>query len=223
MCVRSSASPGAPCLLGCVRWSHRVCPDHRRCLSAESILIGGVMGEWNLAEAIWSVLRTNPGFNEVYAEKEFLCVRPEFTSSRVTRSPHVLNLVVATSSNGVGTRRTTPKRHPVAWDAAEREVLFRRNAEARRWWGYFEDAVLLADGRAQRCLQQLGQVWRLHVPDRRGLGLSRTTMNALLCRLGRSAWVESDSSCSPARTITLLVTFMRRWLLAIGHFCAARV
>ena len=31
----------------------------------ESIPIGGVMGEWRLAEAIWSILKSAPGFREV--------------------------------------------------------------------------------------------------------------------------------------------------------------
>src|SRR5687768_11245513 len=38
----------------------------------ESIPIGGVMGEWRLAEAIWSILKSAPGFREVCAFKEIL-------------------------------------------------------------------------------------------------------------------------------------------------------
>ena len=150
---------------------------------AEPIPIGGVMGEWNLAEAIWSILRITPGFNEVYAAKEILHARDLNQVIACDASPHVRHLGVADFEQWDVAHAAYHSEEgiPLHGTPAEREVLFRRNAEARRWWGYFEDGRLLAMAGLNAVYKQLGQVGGVYtVPDRRGLGLSRTTMNALL-------------------------------------------
>ena len=72
MCARSFASPAALPF-----WLRQVVEQNlrRRIVDAcreEPIPIGGVMGEWRLAEAIWSILQGAPGFREVLASKEIL-------------------------------------------------------------------------------------------------------------------------------------------------------
>ena len=63
----------------------------------------------------------------------------------------------------------------------ERERLFLRSAELRRWWGYFEDDRLVAMACLNAVYKRLGQVGGVYtVPARRGFGFSRATMNALL-------------------------------------------
>ena len=73
----------------------------------EPIPIGGVMGEWNLAESIWSILRTNPSFNEVYAAKEILTRMTSITPSRVTRVRTCDISRLPTSSHGTSRTRAT--------------------------------------------------------------------------------------------------------------------
>ena len=67
----------------------------------ESIPIGGVMGEWRLAEAIWSILESAPGFREVFASKEILQALDlsHVTDPIHTRTFDILRLTI--SNNGI--------------------------------------------------------------------------------------------------------------------------
>jgi predicted GNAT family acetyltransferase len=187
----------------------------------EPIAIGGVMGEWNLAESIWSILRTNPGFNEVYAAKEILHARDLNHAIARDASPHVRHLAVTDFEQWdlAYAAYHAEEGIPLHGTPSEREALFRRNAEARRWWGYFEDGRLLAMAGLNAVYKQLGQVGGVYtVPDRRRLGLSRTTMNALLAdsvhvhRLERLILFTGEQNRA-ARHLYDTLGFLR-----IGHF-----
>jgi RimJ/RimL family protein N-acetyltransferase len=150
---------------------------------AEPIPIGGVLGEWKLAEAIWSVLRNTPGFKEMYAGKEILqtldlaqvtlpAPRPQVRPLRAEDFEHwdLMNAAFC-AEEGL----------PLLGTPADRQALFVRSAAARRWWGYFEDGHLLAMAGLNAVYKQMGQVGGVFTaPDRRRAGLSRATMNALL-------------------------------------------
>ena len=149
----------------------------------ESIPIGGVMGEWRLAEAIWSILQSAPGFREVFASKEILQALDLRHVTRPNPHSHVRHL-------GTDDFEQWERLHAgfcaeegilLPGTPDERERLFRRSAELRRWWGYFEDDRLVAMACLNAVYKQLGQVGGVYtVPARRGLGFSRATMNALL-------------------------------------------
>ena len=69
---------------------------------AEPIPVGGVVGEWKLAEAMWSILRNSPGFKEVYASKEILqaCDLSRITAPvAISQVRHLCGL--KTSTNGM--------------------------------------------------------------------------------------------------------------------------
>ena len=74
----------------------------------ESIPIGGVMGEWRLAEAIWSILKSAPGFREVFASKEILQALDLSHVTRPNPHSHVRHLAADDFEQ---------------WDALERGIL----------------------------------------------------------------------------------------------------
>ncbi len=150
---------------------------------AEPIPISGVMGEWKLAEAIWSILRKRPGFSEVFASKEILQALDLNQVSMPKPHSHVRQLRADDFQQWerLNAGFCAEEGIPVQGTPDEREALFRRNAEARRWWGYVEDGRLVSMACLNAVYKQLGQIGGVYtVPDRRGFGLSRLTMNALL-------------------------------------------
>ena len=150
---------------------------------AESIPIGGVIGEWNLAEAIWSVLRANPGFKEVYTSKEVLQARNLNEVDPLTQRSHVRHLHVDDFEqwDRVNAAFCAEEGIPVRETPAARKALFEQIVQACRMWGYFEDGLLLAMAGLNAVYKHIGQVAGVYtVPDRRRSGLSKATMNALL-------------------------------------------
>lgn len=150
---------------------------------AESVPIGGVMGEWNLADAIWSVLQANPGFKEVYASKEVLQARDLSEAEASTEPSPVRHLHVDDFEqwDRMNAAFCAEERMPLQGTPAERKALFEQITQACRMWGYFEDGRLCAMAGLNAVYNHLGQVAGVYtVPDRRRLGLSRATMNALL-------------------------------------------
>jgi RimJ/RimL family protein N-acetyltransferase len=150
---------------------------------AEPIPIGGVVGEWKLAEAIWSILRNNPEFKEIYASKEILqaCNLSQVTMSKPKSQVRHLRVDDAEQWDRLNAAFCAEEGIPLHGTPAEREALFRRNADARRWWGYFENGRLVAMAGLNAVYKQVGQVGGVYtMPDRRRAGLSRAVMNALL-------------------------------------------
>ena len=149
----------------------------------ESIPIGGVMGEWRLAEAIWSILQSSPGFREVFASKEILQALDLSHVTRPNPHSHVRHLGAYDFEqwDRLNAGFCAEEGIPLHGTPDERARLFRRSAELRRWWGYFEDDRLVAMACLNAVYKRLGQVGGVYtVPARRGFGFSRATMNALL-------------------------------------------
>jgi RimJ/RimL family protein N-acetyltransferase len=150
---------------------------------AEPIAIGGVLGEWKLAEAIWAVLRSSPGFKELYAAKEILQTLDLDQVAVSTPRTQVRQLLAEDFEQWglMNAAFCAEEGLPLQGTLAERRALFERGAEARRWWGYFEDGRMLAMAGLNAVYKQLGQIGGVYTaPDRRRAGLSRATMNALL-------------------------------------------
>ena len=104
--------------------------------------IGGVLGEWTLADAIWSILRERPSFKEIYACKEILQAR-DLTEADASHdaTPHVRRLRPEDfdqwdALNNAFAQAEGLPRHGTP---AERKTLFEDSTRAGRWWGYFED------------------------------------------------------------------------------------
>jgi len=149
----------------------------------ESIPISGVVGEWRLAEAIWSILKRGPGFREVLASKEILHALDLRHVTRPNPLSHVRHLGVDDFEQweGLNAGFSAEEGIPLPGTPDERERTFRRSAELRRWWGYFEADRLVAMACLNAVYKRLGQVGGVYtVPARRGLGFSKATMNALL-------------------------------------------
>jgi predicted GNAT family acetyltransferase len=149
----------------------------------ESMPIGGVMGEWRLAEAIWSILESAPGFREVFASKEILQALDLSHVTRPNPYSHVRHLAADDFEqwDGLNAGFCAEVGIPLHGTPDEREKVFHRSAELRRWWGYFEDDHLVAMACLNAVYKRLGQVGGVYtVPARRGFGFSRATMNALL-------------------------------------------
>jgi predicted GNAT family acetyltransferase len=150
---------------------------------AEPIPIGGVLGEWKLAQAIWSILRNNPVFKELYAAKEILQTLDLDEVSQPTAASQVRQLRADDFEQWdvLSSAFCVEEGMPVQGTVTDRQVVFVRSVDARRWWGYFEKGHLLAMAGLNAVYKQLGQVGGVYtVPDRRRAGLSRATMNALL-------------------------------------------
>ena len=149
----------------------------------EPIPIGGVMGEWRLAEAIWSILQSAPGFREVFASKEILQALDLSHVTRPNPDSHVRHLAADDFEqwDRLSAGFCAEEGIPLHGTPDERGRLFRRSAEARRWWGYFEDDRLVAMACLNAVYKRLGQIGGVYtLPERRGFGFSKATMNALL-------------------------------------------
>lgn len=149
----------------------------------EPIPIGGVLGEWTLAAAIWSILRKERGFKELYAAKEVLqaCDLTEFTPPAATPHVRLLRADDFDQWYQLNVAFCAEEGLPLQGTPAERRAQFGRNAEARLWWGYFEDGCLVAMAGLNAVYEQLGQVGGVYTsPEHRRRGFSRATMNALL-------------------------------------------
>jgi predicted GNAT family acetyltransferase len=149
----------------------------------EAIPIGGVMGEWRLAEAIWSILQSAAGFREVFASKEILQALDLSYVTRPSPDSHVRQLAAddVEQWDRLNAGFCAEEGIPLHGTPDERGRLFRRSAESRRWWGYFEDDRLVAMACLNAVYKRLGQVGGVYtLPERRGFGFSRATMNALL-------------------------------------------
>ncbi len=149
----------------------------------ESIPIGGVTGEWRLAEAIWSILERAPGFRAVFTSKEILQALDLSHVTRPNSDSHVRYLAADDFQqwDGLNTGFCVEVGISLHGTPDERERLFRRSAELQRWWGYFEDDDLVAMACLSAVYKRRGQVGGVYtVPARRGFGYSRATMNALL-------------------------------------------
>ena len=106
---------------------------------AEPIPIGGVIGEWKLAEAIWSIVRSGPGFTEVYAAKEILQACDLSRVGAFASSSQVRHLRSEDFDqwDPLHAAYCAEEGLPQQGTPAERQAGFEQNAERRRWWGYF--------------------------------------------------------------------------------------
>jgi predicted GNAT family acetyltransferase len=150
---------------------------------AEPIPIGGVIGEWTLASAIWAILRTQPSFRQVLASKDILQALHLSPVTRSDRTPQVrlLRLGDFEQWDGLNAAFCAEEGIPLWRTVADRQTMFQQNTERRRWWGYFEDGRLVSMACLNAVYKHIGQVGGVYtVPDRRCSGLSRATMNALL-------------------------------------------
>jgi GNAT superfamily N-acetyltransferase len=149
----------------------------------ESMPIGGVIGEWKLAEAIWSILRTLPGFAAVYESKEILQTLDLGRVSLSNRNPQVRLLRPADFGQWDQMSRAFAAEEglPEHGTQSEREAMFTRNAEARVWWGYCENERLSSMACLNAVYKRVGQVGGVYTAlDRRRHGLSRAVMNTLI-------------------------------------------
>ena len=148
----------------------------------EPIRVCGLVGEWPLAEAMWRLLQTRPGFVATSESREILQSLELPAAVPMPASPHVRRLraddfaqweplyVASLVEDGLSVRGST----------SDRRRQFERNAGDERWWGYFDQERLLATA-ALATYARVGQVGGVYtVPGRRGMGLGRATMCALL-------------------------------------------
>jgi predicted GNAT family acetyltransferase len=150
---------------------------------AEPIAIVGVLGEWNLAQAIWSVLRDSPGFNERYAAKDILQTLDLDEAIHPPLALQVRQLRAQDFAEWdlLNTAFCVEEGLPLQGTVTDRQAMFVPSTTAQRWWGYFEDGKLLAMAGLNAVYKHLGQVGGVYtLADRRRAGLSRATMNALL-------------------------------------------
>jgi len=146
--------------------------------------IGGVLGEWPLADAIWSILRERPSFKEIYACKEILQAR-DLTEADASRdaTPHVRPLRPQDFDQWDALNHAFAQQEglPRHGTPAERKSLFEDATRAGRWWGYFEDDRLSSTAGLNALYKHIGQVGGVYtVPEKRGLGFSTTTMMTLM-------------------------------------------
>ena len=146
--------------------------------------IGGVLGEWTLADAIWSILRERPAFKEIYACKEILQAR-DLTEADASRdaTPHVRRLRPEDFDqwDALNSAFAQAEGLPRHGTPVERRTLFDDATRVGRWWGYFENDRLCSTAGLNALYKHLGQVGGVYtVPERRGLGLSTTTMTTLM-------------------------------------------
>jgi RimJ/RimL family protein N-acetyltransferase len=163
----------------------------------QPIPINGVIGEWPTSEAIWKRLQADPALQPRHTMRDVLyrlSLSNAPTSCAPARGPVPVPVPVLP---GITVRALEPEdfprweplntayleelRLPVPNDPREREQEFVSRARARLWWGAFNDGRLLAIVGLNATYGALGQVGGVYTtPEKRGIGLSRAAMQALI-------------------------------------------
>ena len=150
----------------------------------EPVQIRGVVGEWNLADAIWTILIDSGAIEEVvHASREPLyrlnlegveqprrdaLVRPLQSSDFDTWEP--LNSAYL-KEEGL----------PIQGSLEQRRRDFAAAAEAGRWWGLWEKGALVAMGALNAIHDGVGQIGGVYTrPEERRRGCASRVMRSLI-------------------------------------------
>lgn len=156
----------------------RACQD-------EPFSIQGVLGEWQLAEAIWQRLCADPLFVPTSVSKEFLYRLPlsAYVLGAVTPPAHTRALAAQDFGDWepLNTAYLIEEGLPAQGSSAQRQALFTADASAGRWWGAFSSQHLVTVAGLNAVYGSMGQVGGVFTaPECRRRGLARAVMMLLL-------------------------------------------
>lgn len=150
----------------------------------EPMDVCGAIGEAPTAEAVWRLLRKDPGFVPLTDSREVLYALeplpgPETLSPAVTAR----SLVPADFDawQPLNTAFCVELDLPREESPATQRALFEKRARDGLWWGTFQDNTLVSIACLNAVYRDLGQVGGVYThPACRRSGLSRTTMTRLI-------------------------------------------
>lgn len=149
---------------------------------SEPIQLGGLVGEWRLAAAMWQILQTRSGFVPTYTSQETLFRFDLPAHADEVALPDVRRLQPADflQWDRLNEAYLQEVGLPMQATVAQRQAQFTRSADEQRWWGYFDDDRLLSTA-TLAVYKQIGTVGAVYtIPERRRQGMSRAVMNVLL-------------------------------------------
>lgn len=148
------------------------------------ICVQAVIGERNAADAIWPLVKTQPGFAVTWESPEDLYRLPIGSGDAcVTRDRRVRALTSSdfTSWNPINLAYLAEVGMSLAGSTAERERAFNDQTALGRWWGLVDDGELVTTATINAAYEGVAQVGAVYtVPARRGEGLARATMARLI-------------------------------------------
>lgn len=145
----------------------------------------GVVGEWQLAAALWQLLVDADAFVEEYVSREFLYrLHLSPSSPEAGRFDGVRHLETADFHEWKTLNESYLREEglpPANASEAEKRAHFEEQARAGHWWGCFEGDRLIAIAALNAATGKSGQLGGVYtVPDRRRRGHSRTLMRCLM-------------------------------------------
>ena len=150
---------------------------------AEQIPIGGVVGEWQLADAIWRQLQEKRLIERVTLASREPMYRLQLDKGADSLETRVRPL--RPEDFGAWEPLNTAYLHeeqlPLQGSLEERQENFAAAASTGRWWGLWEDDELTAIGGLNAVYKDIGQVGGLYtIPGKRRAGLATTLMQKLI-------------------------------------------
>lgn len=150
----------------------------------EDIFIEGVVGEWKIAESIWSLYTTSPKIRESLRSKETLYhlklskespKPPQETQSRLLKASDFDSWIPLNRAY------MQEEGFPQNLTLEKQRALFSETAEQLRWWGLFGDSQLISIASLNAIYQTIGQIGGVFTrPNLRRKGHARTVLEKLI-------------------------------------------
>ena len=157
------------------------------------IRIGGVVGEFKIAEALWALLRAKPGFKPGRAAKEILfgLSLDRKTPPVETRGVRALIPVDFETWRPAHAAFMSGNGLPVQGTLEQQRTQFESQAQAGHWWGTFDDGRLTTTVALNAVYGKMGQVGGVYTPPEwRRKGFARAAMRALIRDSGSRLGLE---------------------------------
>jgi predicted GNAT family acetyltransferase len=157
--------------------------------ASEPIEVCGVVGEWGIAEALWNLLRQDPGFEPGDGRRDLLYRLDLRADARLVpdRVPAGVTVRALRADDfeqweRLNTAYLAELHMPLPVVDAAHEAEFARRTRARWWWGAFVGAELVATVALNAAYGTVGQVGGVYTrPADRKKGIARAAMRLLVC------------------------------------------
>jgi ribosomal protein S18 acetylase RimI-like enzyme len=150
----------------------------------EPIRIAGVVGEWTLADAIWSILIESGDIAEVIIESREPLYRLILERSPATFRPSAVRMLTPSYFAEWELLNDAYLREegiPIQLSTDEKLANFSRECASGQWWGLPENGRLVAIGALNAVHDSMGQIGGVYtIPELRRLGRATSVMKALI-------------------------------------------
>ena len=152
---------------------------------AEPIRISGVVGEWQLASAIWQILiKTGYIANVLHTSRERLyrlALDKTTSPSSQTSSVQWLKPEDFDQWESLNSAYMREEGLPIQGTREQRRADFEESARKKHWWGIWNDGTLAAISALNAVHESMGQIGGVYTtPEQRRCGFGKRVMQTLI-------------------------------------------